>query len=39
MPDDTGLGFGILVIGVCLLFEIWYLVLSALGSRAIFEMM
>jgi hypothetical protein len=39
MPDDTGLGFGILVIAICLLLGICDLVLSAIGSSAISEIM
>jgi hypothetical protein len=37
MRNDTGLGLGILVIVICLLFGIWDLVLSVLGSYAILE--
>ena len=37
VPEETSLGFGILVIVICLLFGIWDLVLSVIGSYAILE--
>jgi hypothetical protein len=39
VPEETSLGFGILVIVICLLFVIWDLVLSVIGSSAIMELM
>jgi hypothetical protein len=37
VPEETSLGFGILVIVICLLFGICDLVLSVFGSYAILE--
>jgi hypothetical protein len=31
VPEETSLGFGILVIVICLVFVIWDLVLSVIG--------